>query len=106
MELVVIIYGIAWIIVLLYLLYIHFTEKDKLFRRDNWKLSLFVITFAPIIFLVMLLCIPISCIWDRKGKTDALKKEEREREMEKEQVKKNRLLKISKNAMILWWMQL
>ena len=65
MELVVIIYGIAWIIVLLYLLYIHFTEKDKLFRRDNWKLSLFVITFAPIIFLVMLLCIPISCIWDR-----------------------------------------
>lgn len=35
MELVVIIYGIAWIIVLLYLLYIHFTEKDKLFRRDN-----------------------------------------------------------------------
>ena len=88
MELVVIIYGIAWIIVLLYLLYIHFTEKDKLFRRDNWKLSLFVITFAPIIFLVMLLCIPISCIWDRKGKTDALKKEEREREMEKEQVKK------------------
>lgn len=88
MELVVIIYGIAWLIVLLYLLYIHFTEKDKLFRRDNWKLSLFVITFAPIIFLVMLLCIPISCIWDRKGKTDALKKEEREREMEKEQVKK------------------
>ena len=88
MELVVIIYGIAWIIVLLYLLYIHFTEKDKLFRRDNWKLSLFVITFAPILFLVMLLCIPISCIWDRKGKTDALKKEEREREMEKEQVKK------------------
>ena len=106
MKFVFVIYGIAWLIVLLYLLYIHFTEKDKLFRRDNWKLCLLVITFAPIIFLVMLLCIPISCIWDRKGKTDALKKEEREREMEKEQVKKNRLLKISKNAMILWWMQL
>lgn len=88
MELVVIIYGIAWFLSLLILLYIHFTEKDKLFRRDNWKLSLFVIAFAPIIFLVMLLCILISCISDGKGKTDALRKEEREREREKEQVKK------------------
>lgn len=88
MELVVIIYGIAWLLSLLTLLYIHFTEKDKLFRRDNWKLSFFVIAFAPFIFLVMLLCILISYIWDGKGKTEASRKEEREREREKEQVKK------------------
>lgn len=88
MELVVIIYGIAWLLSLLTLLYIHFTEKDKLFRRDNWKLSLFVITFAPIIFLVMLLCILISCIWDKKKDGDVKKKKEIE-EIKKKQAVEN-----------------
>lgn len=88
MELVVIIYGIAWLLSLLTLLYIHFTEKDKLFRRDNWKLSLFVITFAPIIFLVMLLCILISCIWDKKKDGD-VKKEKEIEEIKKKQAVEN-----------------
>lgn len=88
MELVVIIYGIAWLLSLLTLLYIHFTEKDKLFRRDNWKLSLFVITFAPIIFLVMLLCILISCIWDKKKDGD-VKKEKEIEEFKKKQAVEN-----------------
>lgn len=88
MELVVIIYGIAWLLSLLTLLYIHFTEKDKLFRRDNWKLSLFVITFAPIIFLVMLLCILISCIWDKKKDGD-VKKEKEIEEIKKKQTVEN-----------------
>ena len=86
MELVVIIYGIAWLLSLLTLLYIHFTEKDKLFRRDNWKLSLFVIAFAPIIFLVMLLCIPVSCIWDKKKESDAKKEKEIEEAKKKQAV--------------------
>ena len=86
MELVVIIYGIAWLLSLLTLLYIHFTEKDKLFRRDNWKLSLFVITFAPIIFLVMLLCILISCIWDKKKDRDFKKAKEIEETKKKQAV--------------------
>lgn len=88
MELVVIIYGIAWLLSLLTLLYIHFTEKDKLFRRDNWKLSLFVITFALIIFLVMLLCILISCIWDKKKDGD-VKKEKEIEEIKKKQAVEN-----------------
>ena len=88
MELVVIIYGIAWLLSLLTLLYIHFTEKDKLFRRDNWKLSLFVITFAPIIFWVMLLCILISCIWDKKKDGD-VKKEKEIEEIKKKQAVEN-----------------
>ena len=88
MELVVIIYGIAWLLSLLTLLYIHFTQKDKLFRRDNWKLSLFVITFAPIIFLVMLLCILISCIWDKKKDGD-VKKEKEIEEIKKKQAVEN-----------------
>ena len=74
MELVVIIYGIAWLLSLLTLLYIHFTEKEKIFRRDNWHVWLLVIAFTPIILLGIILYISISCIWDKKTDGDVKKK--------------------------------
>ena len=86
MELVVIIYGIAWLIVLLYLLYIHFTEKDKLFRRDNWHVWLLVIAFTPIILLGIILYTSISCIWDKKKESDVKKEKEREEAKKKQAV--------------------
>ena len=86
MELVIIIYGIAWLLSLLILLYIHFTEKDKLFRRDNWKLSLFVIAFAPIILLGIILYSSVSCIWDKKKEVDAKKEKEIEETKKKQAV--------------------
>ena len=76
MELVVIIYGIAWLLSLLFLVYVFFTEKEKIFRRDNWHVWLLVIAFTPIILLGIILYISISCIRDKKKDRDLKKAKE------------------------------
>lgn len=84
MELVVIIYGIAWLLSLLFLVYVFFSEKEKLFRRDNWHVWLLVIAFTPIILLGIILYTSISCIWDKKKDSD-VKKEKAIEEAKKKQ---------------------
>ena len=70
MELVIIIYGIAWLLSLLFIVCVCFTEKEKKFRRDNWHVWLLVIAFTPIILLGIILYISVSCIWDKKKEVD------------------------------------
>lgn len=86
MELVVIIYGIAWLLSLLFLVYVFFTEKEKIFRRDNWHVWLLVIAFTPIILLGIILYISISCIWDKKKDRDFKKAKEIEETKKKQAV--------------------
>lgn len=83
MELVVIIYGIAWLLSLLFLVYVFFSEKEKLFRRDNWHVWLLVIAFTPIILLGIILYTSISCIWDKKKECDVKKRKSKRRGQEK-----------------------
>lgn len=88
MELVVIIYGIAWLLSLLFIVCVCFTEKEKKFRRDNWHVWLLVIAFTPIILLGIILYISVSCIWDKKKDGD-VKNEKEIDEAKKKQAVEN-----------------
>ena len=78
MELFIIIYVIVWILLLLFLLYMYFTEEIT-FCRDNWKILLLCIAFTPIIMLGLFLYVCVTSIMDKKENEDAKNKEENEK---------------------------
>lgn len=88
MEVLIITYGIAWLLLLSFSLYMQFTEKEKIFRRDVWLVWLLLFAFAPIILLGLLLSIPVYYIWGSTGECIVLQKEKEERAKEKEQAMK------------------
>lgn len=78
MELFIVIYVIVWILLLLFLLYMYFTEEIT-FCRDNWKILLLCIAFTPIIMLGLFLYVCVTSIMDKKENEDAKNKEENEK---------------------------
>lgn len=78
MELFIIIYVIVWILLLLFLLYMYFTEEIT-FCRDKWKILLLCIAFTPIIMLGLFLYVCVTSIMDKKENEDAKNKEENEK---------------------------
>lgn len=78
MELFIIIYVIVWILLLLFLLYMYFTEEIT-FCHDNWKILLLCIAFTPIIMLGLFLYVCVTSIMDKKENEDAKNKEENEK---------------------------
>lgn len=65
MELFIIIYVIVWILLLLFLLYMYFTEEIT-FCRDNWKILLLCIAFTPIIMLGLFYTFALLPLWIKK----------------------------------------
>ena len=88
MEILMITYGIAWLLLLVCSLYMQFVEKERIFRRDVCLIWILLFAFAPIILLGLLLYFPVSYIWGSNGECEALKKEKEERAREKEQAMK------------------
>lgn len=77
MEVLIITYGIAWLLLLSFSLYMQFTEKEKIFRRDVWLVWLLLFAFAPIILLGLLLSIPVYYIWGSTGELYCFTERER-----------------------------
>lgn len=88
MEILMITYGIAWLLLLAFSLYMQFVEKERIFRRDVCLIWILLFAFAPIILLGLLLYFPVSYIWGSNGECEALKKEKKERAREREQAMK------------------
>ena len=60
-------YGIAWLLLLAFSLYMQFAEKERIFRRDVCLIWILLFAFAPIILLGLLLYFPVSYIWGSNG---------------------------------------
>lgn len=81
MEVLIITYGIAWLLLLSFSLYMQFTEKEKIFRRDVWLVWLLPLSYCWDCFCLFLFTTfgvaQESVLFYRKRKKNGQKKRNR-----------------------------